>query len=90
MKSYAAYYEKDILWLPSEEFSATMKLRLLERGKSAVIFWWERTFDNARFPMFASEIFDLAQYNGICPGGVVSGRWGFTKRGDNYSIYFIG
>lgn len=90
MLTYAASWMKDVLWKPYHEFDDTLILWITERGRSAAHFWWVRESDGMKFPMFMADLLNLAKTEGIRPGGRVTGKWGFTKRGSNYGVYFIG
>ncbi len=76
-------------WRPAAPFVAKMKLDRLERGRSAATFIWKEHCTPVEYPMFGQWLVDCIQ-KGVLANGFLTGRWGYAKRGANYSIEFLG
>lgn len=76
-------------WREPVPFSDTLKLVNYMRGRSAAYFEWKSTTNGAEYPMFLTDIFDLATSVGIGQDGLVTGTFGYKKRGQNYGIRLI-
>lgn len=76
-------------WRPNLPFHAAFQIDSMRSGRSAkyVILTPVNAPDDPRtFPMFVSDLIDVAQRQGILVGGVMSGRWMVAKRGMNYGL----
>lgn len=86
-----ARYEPDwpdraIDWRPNDVFSGSMRLWKTERGRSAARFIWHADGDMRTYPMFMSDMLELALVRGIDKGGLVHARWTVRKRGSNFGL----
>jgi hypothetical protein len=75
-------------WRPATPFHATLRLDRLERGRSAATFIWKDDATGAEYPMFGQWLCNAIQKGDLIKG-VVTGRWGYAKRGANYSIELL-
>lgn len=75
-------------WKYNIPFPANLRLTDMERGRSAAHFIWEDEQGHA-FIMFMTDLLDLIQ-NFTIENGVVSGMWGFVKRGQNFGVVYLG
>jgi hypothetical protein len=83
------YRSYDSVWRENYEWSTTLKLQSIERGRSAAHFIWTDA-DNRRYPMFMKDLTEMIFNYGVAVGGVIRGKFTFVKRGQNYGIKMIG
>jgi len=69
------------------EFVTTMRVVDMSRGRSAANFTLKDE-KGIEYNMFMKDMLYLIQ-NCIIDKGVVSGKWTFVKRGNNYGIMLI-
>lgn len=74
-----------ITWKDNVVFQATMRLIGTTSGRSAKYVHVEDIITNATYPMFLTDLCDLAA-NSLIDHGVVTDRWVVQKRGNNYGI----
>ena len=72
-------------WRPGAEFEATLELDHSISGVSAKYFMWHDVDTGVQYPMFATDLVDLAR-NGIIRRGVSRSVWTPRKRGANFGI----
>jgi len=82
-----ANYSSSILidWRPNLPFKATLKLKRMETGRSAVRFWWHDESTDTDYPMFGDAIVNTLTAKDST-GGKVTGEWIVVKKGANYGI----
>lgn len=70
------------VWLPNFVFTDVLKFKEFERGRSAAhaIFVSE---DGKEYPMFLTDLHDAI---GVMIRGYITGKFTFTKRGQNYAL----
>ena len=80
-------YYKAASWLePETEFEATLDYHDYGKGRSAVRFYF-------RDDVGKTYSFSMSEFHKALPGmvrGSLTGRFGFTKRGRNYSLVYLG
>lgn len=73
-------------WRPVEEFEATLNYDTFTRGRSAAYLILRDREHNRLYPMFLAELdMALPHFN----GGVISGTWTITKRGENFGVKLV-
>lgn len=79
-------------WRINDEFSATLKLVGVERGRSAAFFKWHvessTNIDlvDTFVPMFMVDMQQLLMQGRTKSGGVARGAWYVVKRGKNFGL----
>lgn len=81
-------YRAATYWKPATPFHATLRLDRLERGRSAATFIWKDDATGAEYPMFGQWLCNAIK-KGDLSKGVIAGRWGYAKRGSNYSVELL-
>lgn len=76
-------------WQPNLEFVATLRYVTFERGRSAAHLYFEDVETDKQYVMFLIELDDILKHNAM-HGNCVTGRWTFTKRGQNYGVKWLG
>lgn len=80
----------DIKWVEPYEFEAEMKFDAIERGRSAARCVFEDIATKKKYRIFMKDISDILKQDQLTiQGGVISGKWGFCKRGENYGIKLV-
>jgi hypothetical protein len=74
-------------WRDNYAFTATLTFDGLTSGRSAKYFTLKDE-EGHEFTMFSTDLLDLIQ-RGSINHGVVSERWTFIKRGQNYGIKMV-
>ena len=77
-KSYSA----DPKWIDNHEFDDTLTLETWGRGRSSVTFTMRRT-NGKTVSVFVSDFTAMAQHADF-KAGQITGRFTFTKKGQNY------
>lgn len=81
--------DHEVDWRPNEPFYLELKIAHMLRGRSAkyLVLKPFRPFEPERtYPMFVADLIDVAQRQGIASGGVMSGWWMVSQRGQNYGL----
>lgn len=92
MMSYVGPWvsKEHVTYVEDYTFIGTMIFQFAERGRSAVRSFWK--YDNEetgkQFTMDLTE-FENIVLNGDIIDRKVYGRWGFKKRGANYSLRYL-
>lgn len=74
-----------LVWKDNEPFRATLKFERFERGRSAAHAIYAKADDPSwQVQMFLSDLGDVIE-RGEAPF-LLTGRWVFVKRGQNYGI----
>ncbi len=81
----ANYSSIPIDWRPNVPFKATLTLKRMETGRSAVRFWWHDEATDTDYPMFGDAIVETLKIQNAT-GGKVTGEWIVVKKGANYGI----
>jgi hypothetical protein len=79
----------EAIWKENEPFHASLQLQHVISGRSAKYVVWtavNNPLDGRTYPMFVRDLLDLARTAGIQKGGIASGRWIATKRGQNFGL----
>lgn len=82
---YVGGWEKDVEWLPNTPFWARLRIKNLERGRSAARFWFLDLDTGTQYPFFGQGLVDMLTKVRMIEG-VVEGKWIAVKRGANYGI----
>ena len=72
-------------WREPVSFEDTLLISSYSRGRSAAYFTVESKITNMKCCMFLTDLLDVIA-NKTIDKGVVSGKWIFCKRGQNYGI----
>lgn len=84
------WYEKarQRTWRDNYIFTATMTVVSMSRGRSAAYFHLidER---GKQYTMFMTDMVDMVKRARMITQGVVTGRWTFQKRGNNYGVKLV-
>lgn len=76
---------ENYVWKDNEPFRATLKFERFERGRSAAHAIYVKADDPSwQVTMFLSDLGDVIE-RGEAPF-LLTGRWQFVKRGQNYGI----
>jgi hypothetical protein len=76
-------------WRPNEPFHASLQIKHMMSGRSAkylILGPVNSPLDVRTYPMFVSDLIDVAQRFGVRKGGIMSGRWMVSGRGANYGL----
>ena len=71
------------------EFEDTLKFISTGRGRSAVRFYMESTTEPMEYDMSLSE-FENMLFKSDMVDQKVSGKWGFGKQGQNFTLKYLG
>lgn len=80
--SYAGYSTKMQL---IEPFKAVLVVESIHAGRSAKHIIVKNFDTGVRYPMFLPDFIDVTR-RGVIYGGIMSGIWTASKRGQNYGI----
>lgn len=78
---------RDVRWVDNYVFTDTLTYAGFGRGRSAVTIYWVDSIGR-KYPMFIKD-FDTLMRAGKVVGTTATGRWTFTKRGQNYGVRFL-
>lgn len=86
------YGSAAIDWVaPETTFTATLTLDHMLSGRSAKYVMWKTDEDNPKtHPMFIAELITLLKTGDVKEGGILTGKFGFVKRGKNFGITYLG
>jgi len=76
-------------WRPNEPFHATLQVSHMNHGRSAKYLTLKPVaapLDPRTYPMFVTDFLGAAVDQGIQKGGIISGRWMVSQRGQNYGL----
>ena len=75
------------MWKDNHEFQATMEFQRFNRGRSAAYAVMRDTSTKRTVTIFLSDFDHVVRH---MTRGTVTGRWTFTKKGQNYGCKLIG
>jgi len=76
-------------WRDNVPFHASLRIKHMMSGRSAkylILGPVNSPLDTRTYPMFVADLVDLAFRRGIDKGGIMSGRWMVSRRGQNYGL----
>ena len=79
----------DYTWRDPWEFVDTFKIVSYGRGRSSAVFNLESTTTGMKCVMMMKDMTDMITTATIVKG-IVTGRWIFGKRGQNYGVQYLG
>jgi hypothetical protein len=86
LATYVSHWEEDkVKWMDSFIFEDTMRFTSFYRGRSAAGFVVTSQTTGKKYTVFLVDVEAILQH-GVQLGGIVSGTWGFVKRGTNYGL----
>ena len=88
LSTYSSYPNYDEDWRPNFEFDATLQLDTYVRGRSASRLVWKDVATRVEYEMFISDAIKVLK-KGLEPGGIITGKWIFCKKGANYGLKLV-
>jgi hypothetical protein len=74
----------------AKQFFAELQIDDMYSGRSAKGFIARDIKTNKTYTFFIRDFLDMMKKTKIKQGGLVSGMWGWKKRGQSFGIYYIG
>ena len=85
--SYVDYWDKDVTYIENYEFESEMTIITYSRGRSAANFVLKDERGHT-YNVFMKDMIDII-HNSLIDKGILTGRWTFCKRGQNYGIKLV-
>lgn len=85
---YPNYRTIPPIWRDNFQFTDTLKVAGMSRGRSAAYFILVSETDGRRYPIFMKEMHELISMSTLVKG-VVKATWTFVKRGQNYGLSLV-
>lgn len=76
-------------WRKWHMFKATLLIDKIVRYGHVARFQATDPEKGRVYPLFMADVLDIMKRVGIEPGGLVTGTWGFCKRGARYGVYLM-
>lgn len=82
------YPEHETVWRDNHEFEATLVFRGMARGRSAAYALFSDKKTGKDVTMFLVDLADVVMNKKI-DRGIITGKWTFCKRGQNYGVRLV-
>ena len=80
---------KELEWKEPDTFISTVTFIEYRKGKTYNRSIWQDE-QGVKYIIFVSEIFSIIQNSGRIESKQIRGEWGYTKRGTEFSLTYIG
>ena len=80
---------KELEWRNPDTFISTLTLIEYRKGKTYNRSIWQDE-QGTKYILFVSEVFNVIKEGGIIAAQSIRGEWGYTKRGTEFSLMYIG